>query len=167
MMVDIHECSRRNRSWQRNYERLSHFAKTHGHCCVSELLGSENATHDIKFIRWIRYQTHRLKEHKLGSVRPDVLTPLRADRLQKLDDVGLFDAKWKRMFRRLVDYRERYGNVNVHIQYPDDLGLGQWLCNQRRKISRTEPGHDPLIDRRRRRLEDIGVVFDAFRSPQG
>ena len=157
-MVDIHECSRRNRSWQRNYERLSHFAKTHGHCCVSE-----NATHDIKFIRWIRHQSFRLREHKLGSARPDVLTPLRADRLQKLDDVGLFDAKWKRMFSRLVDYRACHGNVNVRIQYPDDLGLGQWLCNQRRKIARTKPGHDPLIDRRRRRLEDIGVVFEAPR----
>ena len=100
-----------------------------------------------------------------------------------------FDKQWDEMFQRLLLYREQHGNTLCPKRYPPDPRLGTWAATQRiqyRKLlegkskqsdgASSDSGDDPprglsdeemsfrLTDDRRRRLEDIGFVWNARES---
>ena len=101
-----------------------------------------------------------------------------------------FDKQWDEMFQRLLLYREQHhGNTLIPKRYPPDPRLGTWAATQRvqyKKLMEGRPkqgdaissdsGDDPqrglsdeemsfrLTDDRRRRLDDIGFVWNVRES---
>jgi hypothetical protein len=62
---------------------------------------------------------------------------------------------WDESFRALVAYKEIHGNCKVPVTYQDDLGLGHWVCDQRRwrctKLSQDQ----------RDRLDQLGFHWET------
>jgi hypothetical protein len=85
---------------------------------------------------------------------------LEDSRRRQLDDLGFIwdalHAAWERGFDALTLYKARMG----HCRVPDNcsengFALGAWIGVQRRK-------RETLSDDRRRRLDEIGFIWDAF-----
>jgi Helicase associated domain len=83
-----------------------------------------------------------------------------ADRRRRLDDIGFIwnthEARWEEGFAALTKFKAREGHCNVHYLHVEGTyKLGQWVCHQRR---------DTLSNEQRRRLDDIGFIWDVFEA---
>uniref|UniRef100_A0A7S1VGB4 Helicase-associated domain-containing protein n=1 Tax=Grammatophora oceanica TaxID=210454 RepID=A0A7S1VGB4_9STRA len=77
---------------------------------------------------------------------------------------GVMESNWERMFTKLEEYKEQFGNTLVPNRYPADVSLGLWVSTQRRnyKSIQTEKAQSSTMIRNRiRRLESIGFVWKA------
>lgn len=95
------------------------------------------------------------------------LTP---DRKQKLDELGFvwslrtmrIESHWDQMFRRLLAYKEQYGDCLVPSRYEADLKLAKWVETQRQESKKAIDGRSAnprLTEERLRRLESIGFEW--------
>jgi len=79
-----------------------------------------------------------------------------------LEDAGIvWDVRsenWEKNYRLLVKYQQREGHLNIPRNYVEDnTKLGYWLDAQRRQQNKRK-----LDASLKRRLEDLGVVWDAL-----
>ncbi len=101
--------------------------------------------------------------HRLGKwvsvqrTKKDIMSP---ERRRRLDELGFVwdvrDQRWDDGFTRLQTYRESNGDCLVPFEFNTEDGyrLGAWINIQRVK-------KDILADVRRRRLNELGLVWDV------
>jgi len=86
---------------------------------------------------------------------------LSAERIRRLEALGFvwnpLETFWEEMFTALVQYKEKHGDCNVPITWPENPQLGRWIANQR-----TSKKRGTLSEDRIRRLEAFGFVW-SFR----
>ena len=76
----------------------------------------------------------------------------------ELDDI--LTSSWDEMYCRLVQFKNMYGHVNVHLHYktPDGISLGNWCSYQRRVYAGKINGI--LTEERIRKLNDLGFQWN-------
>jgi len=78
----------------------------------------------------------------------------------------VYEEKWELMFKKLLDYKARFGNTLVPNRYVDDPPLGAWVSTQRRQykvmVSGTHYESTPLSQERAQRLQAIGFVWKTW-----
>ncbi|MFI3307872.1 MAG: Helicase associated domain protein [Mycoplasmatota bacterium] len=84
---------------------------------------------------------------------------LSLERRTKLKDSGfvfdVFEERFDVYFNLLLQFKEKYGHLKVVENYViDDYELGIWV--------RTQRGNKRMNLERKKRLEDIGFIFDVF-----
>jgi len=82
------------------------------------------------------------------------------DQRRRLDDIGfIWDGvveNWEAGFSKLVQFKEQEGHCRVTAKYQiDGFKLGMWVVSQRSRM-------DGLSPDQRRRLDDIGFIWDPF-----
>jgi hypothetical protein len=121
------------------------YKKKFGNCNVPQRWASETG---LELGAWVG--TQRLLK-KRGELSPE--------RIRKLDEVGFvwetLNSKWDRMFAELAAHKQKYGDCNVPLKWPDNPKLGTWVGGQRK--SRVERR---LSEVRIRRLDGLGFVWE-------
>ena len=128
-------------SWDEWYGRLKIYKEREGHCRVPQLY-QENG---FRLGQWVGVQ-------RLAKAR------MSAERRERLDKIGFvwdpFEADWEEGFHYLTKYRMRTGHCRVPALYKEDsYPLGGWVRSQRTH-------EDRLSNERRKRLKDLGFVWD-------
>merc|ERR1712028_334889 len=87
-------------------------------------------------------------------------TLLTAERLAQLDSIGfvwnVLDAKWTKLYERLVAYKEQYGSTCVPQPYKADPQLGVWVKTQRANYNKNS---SYLTAAKKQQLSSIGFVW--------
>lgn len=88
-------------------------------------------------------------------------TPLTDSQKSRLDEIGfVWEPKknilWKQYFEALVNYKKKYGNLDVPAAFTteDGIPLGRWIRRQKN-------GADTMSGEKRKLLSDLGLVWDA------
>src|ERR1700730_6838586 len=132
-------------SWDEWYGRLQAYKARVGDCRVPK--GHfENGRNLGSWVRNQRYGRNRLSEEKR----------------KKLEELGFeWDVllqDWEEGFRHLKSYRDRVGDCHVPVNHIESgFKLNNWVRTQR------DPRY-PLSEERRRRLDEIGFVWDIYSS---
>ncbi len=133
--------------WEEGFAHLQAYAEEHGDCLVP-----------------VRYKTS--DGHRLGQwvgvqrANKDDLPP---ERRRRLDELGFVwdphQQQWEEGFAHLQAYAEEHGDCLVPVRYKTSDGhrLGQWVGVQR-------ANKDDLPPERRRRLDELGFVWDPFKQ---
>lgn len=137
-------------NWQRMFEALVDYKRTHGHCNVPPRW-KENR----ELATWVTVQR---RAKKTGIARED--------RVKKLEKIGFVwdrhESLWEERFQTLVEYKQTHGHCRVPQSYRRDPPLGVWVHSQRRGKKA-----GALNEERRQRLSEIGFEWDASPRSNG
>ena len=82
------------------------------------------------------------------------------ERIDLLEAIGfqwdLLEEEWMKMYRRLQEYKNKYGSSHVPKGWKEDQKLAGWVHWQRVNYSKSK-----LSDERIKLLKDIGFQWDA------
>jgi hypothetical protein len=152
--------------WNDMYENLRGFKQNHGHVKVPE-----RCNENPKLGRWVHtWRAKYRKYKKTNGLKGD------SERMKCLEKLGLVDdistgyeqrrgnkSNWDDMFNLLIEFKQKYGHVNVPVRHNANPKLGRWvsrLRNEYREHKRTNGQKgDP---ERMKRLESIGLVHDIL-----
>jgi hypothetical protein len=134
----------REARWMEMYQRLIVVCKQK---CYSRLFPTK-CIQDQELLIWVSNQR---KYYDAGE--------LKARKIQLLNEIEFFwdppyDARWNKMFERLVEYKKNNGSTLVPTNYKQDPELGRWVWAQRR--SKKE---ERLSMQRIDKLESIGFIW--------
>jgi hypothetical protein len=106
--------------------------------------------------RPLRPWLSRIREnYNKGKLRPELIAEFEAKGFV-FSGAGyrqkLLDQKWNQQFKKLEQFKERFGHVLVPSTYRDDPELGTWVARQRERLTRGK-----LKGEKRARFEAIGV----------
>lgn len=124
-------------SWEKRYNELCEFNRTHGHCEVPQ-----NYANNSSLGTWVNKQRMEHKNRIEG--RNSSLNDSRLDRLQM---IGFRWAKrkgqvsWNEKFNDLVQYKARHGNCHVPTKYKANTALGRWVSTQRAEYKKYSEGN--------------------------
>jgi superfamily II DNA or RNA helicase len=132
-------------TWDERYGQMQKFKERYGHCVVPS-----NWPEDPVLERWVSTQRQFKKNGKLDD-----------NRIRRLDEIGfvwdLREAKWKEMIWALTDYKSRYGNCNVPVDWAEDPKLATWVVT--RRVGRKQGW---LTDYQVWKLDKIGFIWDPY-----
>jgi uncharacterized protein (UPF0303 family) len=129
--------------WENGFTHLKSFREREGHCLVPALHKESGFT----LGSWVKTQ-RKTKATMSSACR------------QQLDAIGFswdspHDSSWEHGFNYLKSYKEREGHCRVpRLHIETGFHLGSWVGSQRAK-------NDTLSPERRRRLDDLGFIWDA------
>ena len=107
--------------WMETFHHLATFKDTFGHFVVP----SEN----VVLFNWVRHQRFLHKRNKLSE-----------DRVAALEGIGFpwtgHEARWDRMYRKLIRFHAKYGHTRVSFKH--DKELHRWTIQQRSLFSSDE-----------------------------
>jgi superfamily II DNA or RNA helicase len=129
--------------WEKGFRHLRDYEKRVGDCRVP----TSHREDGYSLGRWIIAQ--RKNRDQLST-----------ERQRSLDELGFvwdpLEDDWEEGFSYLKRYRERVGNCRVPLRYKEDgYNLGPWVARQRKN-------EDKISSERRRRLDELGFVWDAL-----
>lgn len=138
-------------AWNRGYAAAKEYYLSH-----HDLLVKKNYTDDGGYPlgAWIANQRSAKVKNMLS-----------ADRVDKLDEIGMvwreFDRQWERNFWEAEHYYRKYGDLSIPADYKteDGVALGQWIAAQRRGKRRGVISSEQV-----RRLEALGMVWEPYRA---
>ena len=94
---------------------------------------------------------------------------LSAERIRLLEEIGIdwgekrVTTPWDDRFQALVQYKSRFGNVNVPWQWKENVALAQWVNSQRKKYKDLLEGkRNNLSEEQINRLNSIGECTSLF-----
>ena len=134
-------------AWEENFELLKHYKTDSGDCNVP----LDFVTSSGKNLgEWAQYQ------RMCQGILPK-------DKFNKLDELGFLwkdvapiikEQQWLKMYERLKEYKETYGDCLVPAVWEEDRKLGNWVRVQRKSYNQSR-----LAEARIAKLEDIGFVW--------
>jgi superfamily II DNA or RNA helicase len=129
--------------WEEGFSHLVKFQLLTGHCKVAQNFMAEN----YRLGNWVSSQ----RANKVN---------LSEERIKRLNDLGfIWDAiaeQWEEGFSYLIKFRELEGHCNVTQSFMyGSYKLGNWIGKQRRD-------KDNLSDERKKRLNDLGFIWDPL-----
>lgn len=126
--------------WDQRYNELLDYVRVHGTTDVPRNYPSGLGV-------WVGNQKSFIRNNKLTD-----------DRLAKMQSIGFrsesLDSRWETRFMELIEYKAKYGSINVCFDSP--TGLGQWISNQKMFCKTGKMPED-----RKLRLESIGVSLSS------
>ncbi len=132
--------------WMLGFTYFEEYVKTFGNADVSS---TYIAPDGFRLGTWVFTQKSRKLHGKLEE-----------DKIEKLESLGLvwsvIDSAWDNAFAALVDYKQRYGNINIPVDYATAQGtkLRVWMANQRTKFRQGK-----LSERQIEQLNSIGFSW--------
>ena len=131
--------------WEEGFSALLKYKEYKGHCSVP----TDHLENDYRLGKWV--------SHQRGG--KDILSE---DRKRQLDELGfVWDAlteHWEEGFSALLKFKKREGHCTVPRGYSEDnYRLGLWVGTQRAR-------KDKLTEDRRRRLDELGLVWDPLKE---
>ncbi len=138
----------RDQRWEEGFTRLQAYIESNSNCLVPFEF---NTADGYRLGAWINIQ----------RVKKDTLADVRRRRLNKLGFVwDVRERQWEEGFAQLRAYRESNSDCQVPQSFKtgDGYRLGQWVGVQRTK-------KDTLSRERRRRLDELGFVWDVREQP--
>ena len=128
--------------WEAGFNALLKYKAREGHCLVP----TDYLEGGFRLGQWVGKQ--RSLKNKLLE-----------DRCRRLNEIGFawnkFDDQWEEGFDSLVKYKAHEGHCRVPTTYLDNgYRLGAWVSGLRSK-------EEKLSEDRRRRLKEIGFVWDV------
>ncbi|MFI5219590.1 MAG: Helicase associated domain protein [Bacteroidia bacterium] len=130
--------------WQTKYAELKDFISKHG---WDNLMPRFKQGKDL--IVWVRTQRYSYKKEKLPEEKIMLLNMIN---INWAPNAGL----WEKPYRKLVEFKEKFGHVNVSTYDAEYKSLGSWCTGQRRKYKRNE-----LLPEQIKQLEEIGFQWDG------
>ena len=129
-------------SWDEMYGRLSAYNEREGHCRVPQRLVEGT----LRLGQWVTVQ------------RTNIDT-MSAERKKRLDGINFIwhvhGPERDEKFAALSKYKAREGHCRVPLRHVEGtVKLGQWVSEQRKQ-------RDTMPAKRRQRLDEIGLVWDA------
>ena len=156
---------KRDRAWGARLGELEEFKKEHGHADVP----IRSAVNDGGLGTWVANQRAQYRSYKSGE-RSSSMTP---ERIEALEGLGftwdVAERRWWDNHARLVDFRERHGNVAVTGAM--DPHLTRWIRLQRRRLlmhpeaedgAEEEGGRFCLTDEMRAALQRVGLADKSW-----
>ena len=136
-----------------------HQQEKYGHVKVP----AKGGEHD-KLGSWMKTQITQYRNAKEGK-----LPALSEERIKLLDEIGMSwgekrkTTPWDDRYEALIQYRKRFGHVNVPWQWKENVALAQWVNSQRKKYKDLLDGkRNNLTDEQINRLNLIGTfAFDG------
>jgi hypothetical protein len=139
--------------WEEMFNALKEYKKEHGDYNVP----NDYVVNYLKLGSWVSHQRTNYRRGNLAE-----------DRIKRLEDIGfvwtshflkmkdqeLWEAMWKKKFDTLKEYKNKHGDCNVPVDWPDRQ-LVNWVASQR-----TRYRNKRLNEERIERLEDIGFEWN-------
>lgn len=136
--------------WQEKFEKIkAYYEQYHSLDIPSDYNNGEGDA----LVNWLKNQR---KNYYSRERSPKML-----EKILKLESIGLIcrhkAEKWETMYAYACSYYEKYHNLLVPIYYEteDKRKLGIWIRNQRKAYLA-----GTLLEKRIKRLEDIGMVWN-------
>jgi len=143
--------------WLKNYGLLKGFKQKHGHANVPAKYAENNLG------SWLKTQVTQYRNAQEGK-----LPALSAERIRLLEEIGIswgdkrVTTPWDDRFQTLLDYKGRFGNVNVPWQWKEHVALAQWVNSQRKKYKDLLEGkRNNLSEEQINRLTSIGFKWNT------
>eukprot|EP00588_Corethron_pennatum_P036685 CAMPEP_0194347682 /NCGR_PEP_ID=MMETSP0171-20130528/106127_1 /TAXON_ID=218684 /ORGANISM="Corethron pennatum, Strain L29A3" /LENGTH=732 /DNA_ID=CAMNT_0039114965 /DNA_START=271 /DNA_END=2469 /DNA_ORIENTATION=- len=155
------------KQWEAKFQMFQAFKKETGHCYVPRVYRPNTILSS-----WVQQQRRAYKLFQEGKD-----SPLCIARLRKLEDAGFIfdgskyrsktirlaelsnitdDKRWERMFKMLQNFRKETGHCAVPFGYEPNKRLSYWVKFQRRLKRQGK-----LLTNKKRKLDEIGFIFDA------
>jgi hypothetical protein len=106
------------------FSKLKEYKARHGHCNVSR---GDEGQHQLA--EWLTRQRVWYSDRRLDADRANLLT---AQGVEWDPD----SSAWEVMFQSLLEFKKNHQHFRVPRQRPDNLGLANWIVNQRRLYKR-------------------------------
>lgn len=144
--------------WLRNFNLLKDFKAKNGHVKVPVKF-AEN-----KLGSWLKTQVTQYRNAKEGR-QPG----LSQDRIRLLEEIGVtwgekrVTTPWDSRFSDLLDYKNRFGHVNVPWQWKENIPMAQWVNSQRKKYKDLMDGkRNNLTEEQINKLNELGECLSCF-----
>ena len=136
--------------WNHMYNLLIKYKQKYGDTDVSSRYVT---TSGKRLGGWVQNQRQLYKDNKLAMDRVEKLRLLDF----RFDNID-FDEKWNHMYNLLVQYKEKYGSVEVYRSYvaPNGENLGKWVNTQRQLYKNNKLAIDRV-----EKLRLFGFRFDS------
>lgn len=142
----------------KSYNLLKEYKAQHGHVKVP----IKHTLSDFKLGSWLKTQITQYRNAQegrqpaLGPERSRLLTELGVEWGQKR-----LTTSWDSRFEDLIDFKRRYGHVNVPWQWKENVPLAQWVNSQRKKYKDLSDGkRNNLSAEQINRLTGIGEFWN-------
>jgi hypothetical protein len=133
--------------WNGLYGELLQFKKRYGHCDVPQYWKP-----NLPLGSWVIRQRQK--------ARMGVLTIQRYRKLKKAGfSWNTFDEKWNSMYRKMVEYKKRYGHCDVSKYDKKNGKLAEWVSKQRRDKKHGEKRFNAF---KMGLLESIGFKWSIY-----
>ncbi len=132
----------RDEVWETMFGALVRYKNKYGHCNVPQTWPDNPA-----LATWVNEQRKRKRRNRLS-----------VERMQRLEALGFtwepLEGGWEGMFTALVEYKNKHGDCNVPVDWPENPALARWVYRQRKsKNKRMSPEQI-------QRLDDLGFAWD-------
>jgi hypothetical protein len=150
LVFDWEPLGQKDAIWNFRYQELRAYKQRFGDCLVPEGW-KENPT-------LAHFVSHQRKT-RVKKKNRHVISP---ERKRLLDEIGFVwevnsDIKtrksWDEHYRELLEFKEKFGHINVPIVYKGSRSLNFWLISQRSEENK-------LSSYRREKLEQAGYLFN-------
>ena len=142
-------------TWELYYLEAERYYREHGDLCIPNAYTTETG---LAVGIWLQTQ-RRVHAGKIpGKLSREQEERLGAIGMDWEDGSG---RKWKRGYRKLEEYRNRYGSADVKTDYvtEDGFALGKWVSNLRSRWKRGEVGKEEEAS-----LNKLGMIWDKHES---
>jgi len=123
--------------WDRRFNDLLEFKRSNGHIKVPSFVNGSKKVNPLT--TWMYQNRVQMKAFANGED-----STLSKEHFDKLIDIGLTiecqsESSWGKMYKKLIAYKEVFGDTKVHIN-KDDKALGSWVYRQRKKYRQWKAG---------------------------
>ena len=134
--------------WMKTYYKLKSFFENNGYSSPKKSYG------DKQLVSWIFQQRHRKRKNKLKKEYFDLLEEIKF--VWNPDLTKTNDVVWLSNYKKLIEYKEKFGNTNVSQSNKEYKFLGKWVNDQRYNFKK-----DKMSEFRIGKLHEVGFVWDA------
>jgi len=123
--------------WDCKFNDLQEFKRSNGHIKVPSFVNGSKKVNPLT--TWMYQNRVQMKAFANGED-----STLSKEHFDKLIDIGLTiecqsESSWGKMYKKLIAYKEVFGDTKVHIN-KDDKALGSWVYRQRKKYRQWKAG---------------------------
>ena len=141
-----------DKKWLEKYEIAKSYYLEFGNLLVPDKFNYKG----INLGNWIYIQRHSYKEKKLNQNRIRLLSEIN----MIWDALPDFDEMWEKSFTLASDFKNEFGTIIIPINFVyKNYSIGKWISHQRQRYVGRK---NPLTNEQIKKLESIGMIWDAY-----